>query len=231
LTLGAMSAEERIAWALQHLPGRFVMTSSFGAQSAVMLHMVTQQRPGIPVVLIDTGYLFPETYQFVDELTRRLSLNLVTYRPLQSAAWQEARYGRRWEQGAQGLAAYNQENKVEPMERALRELQVGTWFSGLRRVQASSRSTLPVLSGSGERWKVLPVIDWTDRDVYDYLKAHNLPYHPLWAKGYVSIGDVHTTRTLLDAGSLEETRFFGLKRECGIHEIDFQRHGDASSPA
>ena len=223
VTLAGLTAQERVAWALEHLPGRFVMSSSFGAQSAVMLHMVTQQRPDIPVILVDTGYLFPETYRFIDELTDRLALNLKIYRPVTSAAWQEARHGKRWEQGAQGIAAYNRENKVEPMERALRELQVGTWFSGLRRVQASTRRSLPVLSGSGERWKVLPVVDWTDRDVYDYLKGNELPYHPLWFEGYVSIGDVHTTRTLHDAGNLDDTRFFGLLRECGIHEIDLQQ--------
>lgn len=228
-TLAGMSAQARVSWALEHLPGNFVMTSSFGAQSAVMLHMVTQQRPDIPVVLIDTGYLFPETYRFIDELADRLTLNLKTYRPLTGAAWQEARYGKRWEQGAQGIAAYNRENKVEPMERALRELQVGTWFSGLRRVQASTRRALPVLSGSGERWKVLPVVDWSDRDVYDYLKANALPYHPLWFEGYVSIGDVHTTQSLHDAGSLDDTRFFGLLRECGIHDIDMQQVDEAAT--
>ncbi len=220
--LAGLSAQERVAWALEHLPGRFVLTSSFGAQAAVMLHMVTRQRPDIPVVLVDTGYLFPETYRFVDELTERLSLNLVVYRAQTSPAWQEARYGRRWEQGARGIAAYNRENKVEPMERALRELEAGTWFSGLRRVQASTRRALPVLSGSGERWKMLPVVDWSDRDVYDYLRANALPYHPLWYEGYVSIGDVHTTRSLHDADGIDDTRFFGLLRECGIHEIDFE---------
>ncbi|MEO0974701.1 MAG: phosphoadenylyl-sulfate reductase [Pseudomonadota bacterium] len=221
-TLERLSAEERVAWALEHLPGSFVLSSSFGAQSAVMLHMVTRQKPDTPVILIDTGYLFAETYRFVDEMTERLSLNLITYRPLTSPAWQEARYGKRWEQGATGINAYNQDNKVEPMQRALRELDVGTWFSGLRRSQASTRQALPVLSGAEERWKVLPVVDWSDRDVYDYLQRFDLPYHPMWYEGYVSIGDVHTTRSLHDAGSVEDTRFFGLLRECGLHEIDFQ---------
>lgn len=225
-----MTAEKRIECALRSLPGQHVLTSSFGAQSAVMLHLVTQQKPDIPIVLIDTSYLFPETYDFVDALTDRLNLNLQVYRPTVSAAWQEARHGRRWEQGLRGIEQYNAENKVEPMQRALRELNVGTWFSGLRRDQSAGRADTPFVETSGDRFKVHPIADWTDRDVYEYLKKHELPYHPLWEKGYVSIGDVHTTRSLADVDSIEDTRFFGLKRECGIHEIDLGGElGDARS--
>lgn len=220
-SLEALSAEERVAWALSHLPGNQVVTSSFGAQSAVMLHLLSSQRADIPVVLIDTGYLFPETYRFIDELTRSLHLNLHVFRPELSSAWQEARFGKRWETGVEGIEAYNRDNKVLPMERALNSLGVGTWFAGLRRSQAQSREHTPIVESSGERWKVHPIADWRDRDVYRYLQKHGLPYHPLWQKGYVSIGDTHTTHSLADVSSNHETRFFGLKRECGIHEMDF----------
>ena len=219
----ALRPEARIEWAFENLPGTHVLTSSFGAQAAVSLHLITSISPNTPVVLIDTGYLFPETYRFIDDLTERLQLNLKIYRAKLSAAWQEARYGERWLRGKTGIEEYNQENKVEPLRRALRELRVGTWFAGLRRGQSSSRADIPFLSWSGERWKVHPIADWTDRDVYRYMKAHDLPYHPLWEKGYVSIGDVHTTRTLAEAGSGEKTRFNGLHRECGLHEMDFGR--------
>jgi phosphoadenosine phosphosulfate reductase len=216
-----MRAEDRIAWALDNLPSNHIVSSSFGAQSAVMLHLVTQQAPGIPVVLVDTGYLFPETYRFADELRDRLGLNLKVYRPAVSPAWQEARHGRRWEQGLDGLNDYNRENKIEPMERALDELDVGTWFAGLRRVQSGSRAHTNVVQRSGERYKVHPIADWSDRDVYEYLRRHDMPYHPLWDKGYISIGDVHSTRSLAEVESIEETRFRGLKRECGLHEMPF----------
>lgn len=225
-----MKAEERVASALKTMPGRHIVTSSFGAQSAVMLHLVSQQKADIPVVLIDTGYLFPETYQFIDELTDRLKLNLKVFKPKQSSAWQEARHGKRWEQGLEGIDAYNRDNKVEPMQRAIEELNVGTWFSGLRRSQSLDRSKTPFVEASGDRFKVYPIVDWTDKDIYDYLKKHDLPYHPLWDKGYVSIGDVHTTKSLADVDSVEETRFFGFKRECGLHELDFgQSFADARS--
>ncbi|MEJ2297852.1 MAG: phosphoadenylyl-sulfate reductase [Woeseiaceae bacterium] len=216
-----MRAEDRIAWALDNLPSNHIVSSSFGAQSAVMLHLVTQQVPGIPVVLVDTGYLFPETYRFADELRDRLGLNLKVYRPAVSPAWQEARHGRRWEQGLDGLNDYNRENKIEPMERALDELDVGTWFAGLRRVQSGSRAHTNFVQRSGERYKVHPIADWSDRDVYEYLRRHDMPYHPLWDKGYISIGDVHSTRSLAEVESIEETRFRGLKRECGLHEMPF----------
>ncbi len=218
--LAGVNAEERVRWALGHLPEHPVLTSSFGAQAAVMLHLVTREKPDIPVVLIDTGYLFPETYGFIDSLHERLTLNLHVYRPAISAAWQEARYGQRWENGVDGLAAYNRENKVEPLQRALKELQAGTWFSGLRRAQGSTRAQTPFVERSGAVWKVHPIADWSDRAVYRYLKKHDLPYHPLWDEGYVSIGDVHTTQPLHAVDSAEQTRFFGLKRECGIHELD-----------
>lgn len=93
-----------------------------------MLHLLTSVKSDIPVVLTDTGYLFPETYQFIDELTERLNLNLKVYSAPVSAAWQEARYGKLWKQGVEGIERYNQINKVEPMRRALDELNISTWF-------------------------------------------------------------------------------------------------------
>lgn len=217
----SLDAQARVAWALEHLPGAHVLSSSFGTQAAVSLHLVTSVNPGIPVILIDTGYLFAETYRFIDELTERLELNLKVYRADVSTAWQEARHGQRWSHGRDGIDAYNNENKVEPMRRALRELGAGTWFAGLRRMQSEERASTPYLKWSGGRWKVHPIADWSDRDVHRYLKQHGLPRHPLWEQGFHSIGDHHSTRPIHEVNSLEQTRFFGLKRECGIHEIDF----------
>ena len=215
-----LPADERVQWALEHLPSQHVLSSSFGAQAAVSLHLLTQVEPGIPVILVDTGYLFNETYRFIDELASRLKLNLKVYRALTSPAWQEARYGKRWLQGVEGLNAYNEDNKVEPMRRALRELGAQTWFAGIRRNQSQSRSNIPFLEWSGGRWKVHPIADWNDRDVHLYLKKHNLPYHPLWEKGYLSIGDHHSTKPIHEVSTVEQTRFFGLQRECGIHDIN-----------
>jgi len=216
-----LDARARVQCALEHLPGNHVLTSSFGAQAAVSLHLLSREVPDIPVILLDTGYLFPETYAFVDELTDRLDLNLKVYRAPMSPAWQEARFGRRWDQGVEGIERYNQDNKIAPMARAMSELEVGTWFTGLRRSQAASRLDTPFVQYTGGHFKVCPIADWSDRDVFDYLRENDLPYHPLWHEGYVSIGDTHTTRPLNEVSDEEATRFFGLKRECGIHEADF----------
>jgi phosphoadenosine phosphosulfate reductase len=217
--LEPLSAEKRVAWSLKHLPGAHVLTSSFGAQAAMSLHMVTRQAPRVPVILLDTGYLFPETYAFVEKLTERLSLNLKVYRSTLSPAWIEARFGKLWEQGVAGLDKYNDLTKLEPMRRALRETAAHSWFSGLRRSQARSRNNIRPLEWRDGSFRIYPIVEWTDRDVGAYLKKHELPYHPMWDRGFVSIGDWHTTRPLHEAGELEATRFLGLKRECGLHGL------------
>ena len=216
--LAQLTAQERVAWAIDNLEGEFVLSSSFGIQAAVMLHLVTQVKPDIPIILTDTGYLFAETYQFIDQLTKRLTLNLHIFRADQSPNWQEARYGKLWEQGVDGIKQYNTINKVKPMHNAFATLEAGTWFSGLRREQSSSRANLPILAVQNGVLKFLPVIDWSNKDVHYYLKEHDLPYHPLWEEGYLSVGDTHTTRKWEPGMNEEETRFFGLKRECGLHE-------------
>lgn len=216
--LADLRAVERIAWALENLSGTHALSSSFGAQAAVSLHLATRQKPDLPVILVDTGYLFPETYAFVDTMSERLSLNLKVYRPQIGVAWMEARHGRLWEQGIDGLERYNRLRKIEPMQRALRELGVRTWIAGLRRTQSRTRAGIDFLELQDGRWKLHPIADWNDRDVWTYLQQHDLPYHPLWHEGYVSIGDVHSTRRWEEGMREEDTRFFGLKRECGLHE-------------
>ena len=226
LDLETASATERIRWAYQTYGDQLVLSTSFGVQSAVMLHLVTTQIPDIPVIFVDTGYLFPATYKFAAELSERLRLNLKTYIPQQTAAQQEALYGKLWEKDLEGLERYNRINKVEPMNRAVKELGASAWLSGLRRTQSSSRGERGVVEAQNKVTKIYPIIDRNDRDIYTYLTENNLPYHPLWDQGYVSVGDWHSTKKLGEGMSEEETRFGGLKRECGLHEVtggsDFQ---------
>lgn len=215
--LEGQTAQSRVAWALENLPRDHVVSSSFGIQSAVMLHLMTEVMPDIPVLLFDTGYLFPETYRFIDTLAERLSLNLHVFRADMSPAWQEARFGQLWEQGEEGIKKYNRMNKVEPMQRAMSKMGAGTWYSGVRHVQSDSRAERKILEFQHGRVKFHPIVDWSNRDVHFYLKEYDLPYHPLWEEGYVSVGDTHTTAKLEDGMREQDTRFFGLNRECGLH--------------
>jgi phosphoadenosine phosphosulfate reductase len=218
--LASVDAETRVRWALQALPGPYALSSSFGAQAAVSLHLVSQADPDIPVLVIDTGYLFPETYQFIKQLEQQLDLNIQIFSSPQSSDEFEQQYGKLWEKGRDGLDRYLELRKVEPMRRGLATLGVATWFAGLRRSQSASRAALNPLEVRDGRFKVHPIFDWSDRDVYLYLKAHSLPYHPLWDQGYVSIGDWHSTKALHEVESADELRFSGLKRECGIHGLE-----------
>lgn len=220
--LEVLSAEARVQWAVDRYGERLILTTSFGVQSAVMLHLVTRQQPDIPVVFIDTGYLFPETYRFAEQLTERLQLNLKVYQPRVTPARQEALFGKRWEQGPEALDRYNLLNKVEPMDRAVRELGAEAWLAGLRRFQSSTRENRPVLQVQNKVTKIHPIIDWDNREIHRYLTEHELPYHPLWDQGYVSVGDWHSSTPLAPGMSEEDTRFGGQKRECGLHEISGQ---------
>jgi phosphoadenosine phosphosulfate reductase len=144
-------------------------------------------------VFVDTGYLFPRPTALPTNSRRGLKINLKVYRAAESPAWIEARHGKLWEQGAEGLSAYNQIVKVAPMQRALAELGARAWLAGLG---ASSRARARTSHRQHPGWPLEdPAHCRLDRSRrHRYLTENDLPYHPLWEKGYVSIGDVHTTR-------------------------------------
>ncbi len=208
-----------VEWAAATFGQGLVMSTSFGIQSAVMLHLVTRIASDIPVIWIDTGYLPPETYKFADQLAQRLQLNLKVYQSPISPARMEALYGRLWEQGdVEALNRYDRIRKVEPMQRALKELGATGWLAGLRSDQTRYRQGLNRIARQGEQYKILPIFHWTAKDVYEYLMAHDLPYHPFFDLGYTSIGDWHSSRPVtLEDKHDRDSRFGGLKQECGIH--------------
>lgn len=211
------TAQERLEWAIGELKPNIILSSSFGAQAAVCLHLCVKIWPDIPVVVTDTGYLFPETYEFIDDLTKSLGLNLKVYRAETSAAWQEARYGRLWEQGVEGITKYNQMNKVEPMQRALQELRVTAWLAGLRADQTEHRQGLAKVGVQDGRVKIHPILDWSKDRIEDYFRTHDLPRHPLYEQGYKSIGDWHSTIPVAPGEDDRAGRFLGSKKECGLH--------------
>jgi phosphoadenosine phosphosulfate reductase len=216
--LESKSASERMEWAARNYLDQMVLTTSFGAQSAAFLHLATRQNLNVPILFIDTGYHFPETLLFAEELTKKLNLNITTVRPLLTPQQLEKKHGRLWEMGPTGLEKFHEIVRVEPLRRVLSKLNPTLWVAGLRRTSSESREKLSVISSSQSRLKLLPLLDWTDRQVGDYLRLNSLPYHPLWSKGYVSIGDRVTTKRLDEVNNPSELRHFGWKRECGIHE-------------
>ena len=212
-------ASSMVEWSAETFGDGLVMSTSFGIQAAVMLHLVTRIVPKIPIIWIDTGYLPPETYKFAEQLTQRLELNLHVYQSSISPARMEALYGKLWEQDDVGaFNLYDRIRKVEPMQRALQELQATAWLAGLRKNQTEHRQNLARIEQQEGLYKIYPILDWNARDIYQYLTAYDLPYHPYFDLGYVTVGDWHSSRPLTaDDTNERDTRFRGLKQECGLH--------------
>lgn len=215
--LTGRSPEEIVLWAKHRYGARLALSTSFGATSAVMLHLVKTLAPETKIICIDTGYLFPETYRFADELTERLGLEVHWFSAGMSAARQEALYGRLWEQGAEGVERYLHLNKVEPMERALSELGITAWMAGLRSEQTEHRRGLEHIIVQNGRFKIHPILRLAEEDLAAYLERYELPYHPLFAEGYRSIGDHHSTLPTTPDMDPREGRILGQSRECGLH--------------
>lgn len=220
-----LSAGQRIRHLYDRLGDRIMATTSFGIQAAVTLHLIHEYAPKIPVVFIDTGFLFPETYLYMEELTSRFDLDLRIYQPTHSAARMKALWGDLWDQGREGAERYAMLTKIEPMNRALRESGADAWLSGLRRSQSKTRQDRPFVERQKNTIKAYPILDWADAQVEFYFRQHDLPRHPLAEKGYVTMGDWHSTRPA-EGNDVEGTRFNGQKYECGLHlastSSDFQ---------
>lgn len=224
--IAPLRAGDRIRVLHEKLGDHLVATTSFGLQAAVMLHLIHEHAPQVPVVFIDTGFLFPETYRYMDQLLTRFDkLDLRIYQPTVSAARMQAMWGNLWEGDKAAQDRYAILTKIEPMNRALSELGADVWLSGLRRAQSESRQDRPFVERQKKTIKAYPILDWADAQVDLYFHQHALPRHPLQEQGYVTMGDWHSTLPAvgLDASA---TRFNGEKYECGLHldsgAADFQ---------
>lgn len=209
-------ADRILAWAADVLP-RFAVTSSFGAESVVLLHLLSKLGRKVPVVFLDTGYHFPETIAYRRQLAERFDLQVIDVHPELSVPEQDARHGaelfRRDPDACCGM------RKTIPLRHALAD--VDGWATGVRRVQTPERAATPVVEARrlGGRWltKVAPLAAWTDDDVQDYRSTHDLPAHPLEASGFRSIGCAPCTRPSVGADP-RSGRWAGTgKTECGLH--------------
>lgn len=218
-TFQKLSAEQRIEHCANLLCPEdvIVQTTSFGLQSAVLLHLVSVIKPDIPVIFVNTGYLFEETLSYANIMADYFDLNLIQAHPKMSPLELEMQYGKLWQAGTDELELFNTMTKLDPLKSVLAKLQPKVWLSGIRSQQSTTRSKLPFAVQRFDCIKVHPLLDWTDKMVHQYIEKHNLPRHPLDGKGYLSVGDKVTTKSLLEVNDPQQTRFMGLKRECGIH--------------
>jgi len=207
--------ETIIAWAADRFMPRLAATSSFQTQSVALLHLIGQVRPDLPVIFLDTGYHFPETLAYRDQLVAQFGLTLRIVRPAANAT-SGARAG--------GDALYRRDpdlccyiNKVEPMQRALAGLDA--WISGIRRDQTAARAAIRTVEALPDgRLKINPLAAWTREDLWRYIHAHNLPAHPLFSQGYLSVGCAPCTSPVTRDQDERAGRWSGTgKTECGLH--------------
>ena len=218
-----IEVEEKISAARQFLRERLqgasdaCVTSSFQAEDVVVLHMVREILPAVPVLFLETGYHFPETLAYRDRMAAEWGLNLINVLPVHTVAEQEAEFGILNQTAPDRCCALR---KVEPLFRALGDYRI--WVTGLRRQQSKSRANLQVeetfaLPTGQKLQKLNPLADWTTRDVWQYAESQQIPLLPLYDLGYSSIGCAPCTSLPSDPNDPRSGRWGGNKLECGIH--------------
>ena len=193
------------------------ITCSFQAEDMVVLRLLQEERPDVPVLFLETGYHFPELYRYRDEMVKRYQLNLINLQAALSVAQQESQFGILNQTQPDQCCKIR---KVEPLFSGLENFDI--WFTGLRRVQSPTRANLqlidrfPLPSGK-QLWKVSPLASWTDREVWTYAREQEIPLVSLYEAGYTSIGCQPCTALPADPGNARSGRWAGRKLECGIH--------------
>jgi phosphoadenosine phosphosulfate reductase len=216
------SPEKIVSWSAHTFADALVMSSSFGAESALLIHMATRVLPRIKIIFVNTGYLFPETHAFMEQLRHRFDLNVWLYRTKNDPiAWlrQNGEENPGFRKDIDSCCAAN---KNEPFDRAMKELAPKAWLRGIRRNQASTRKAADFVEWS-PRYNchaISPLLNITSKEIYTYMKQHDLPYHPLYEKGYFSIGcnPLSCTRPIQAGEDPRAGRWAGQgKVECGIN--------------
>jgi phosphoadenosine phosphosulfate reductase len=216
--LESLAADEVITRVLEReLEQRVCFTCSFQAEDILVLDLLRRHVPDIPVLFLETGYHFRETYEFRDELARDWQLNLVNVVPKQTVQGQESQFGILYQTDPTKCC---QLRKVDPLLEALEPFE--TWFTGLRREQSVTRKNLKKaelhrLPSGKTLTKISPLADWTWGQVWEYTGAHRLKYLPQYDQGYLSIGCQPCTAIPEDRENPRSGRWGGRKLECGIH--------------
>ena len=207
--------QEILKWGWEHFGPDMALLSSFGTESVVLLHMVSETTPAMRVLFLETGYHFKETQDYKKLLKEKFKLNIVEL----TAAMPREEFIKTY---GDNLYDKNPDrcceiNKVEPLERALKGLKA--WVSGIRRGQGPTRKNIHILEEyEGGLYKLNPLTNWSSKEAWQYIKSHALPTHPLFDKGYMSIGCWPCTRPVLPGEDERAGRWAGrVKTECGIH--------------
>ena len=215
-----LTAQEMLIWAHKKFDDQFAITTSFGIQSSVLLNMVRKLclQKKIKIFWIDTGYLPPETYHYAEKLINNLSLEIEVLQSELSPARMEAIHGKLWETNKKSdLDKYHELRKIKPLENGLKKYNIQCWASGVRSSQTENRNKMKFLDVIRQRLSLRPLLNWTNKDIFYYMEENNLPAHPLFSKGYSTVGDWHSSTPDSIETKGRATRFGGIKQECGIH--------------
>jgi len=216
---------EVIKWAADTFGDRLIMTSSFGAEAMCTVHLASSVKPDIKIVVVNTGYLFPDTIQFMEQMRARFNLNIWEYHTRNDPVTWLTIHGEPDPRVRQNVPACCAANKDEVFDRAMKESAPAAWIRGVRADQSELRATMKQIQWNARNkcYAISPILYWSKRDIHSYMKANDLPYHPLWEKGYTSIGcNPETCTRPVTFGDGEEVgrsgRWAGTgKTECGIH--------------
>ena len=215
-----MTPQEMLIWGYEEFDNQFAITTSFGIQSSVLLNMVSESslQKKIKIFWIDTGYLPPETYHYAEKLINDLSLEIEVLQSELSPARMESLYGKLWETNkANDLDKYHELRKIKPLEKGLKKSNIQCWASGVRSSQTENRNKMKFLEVIRKRMSLRPLLNWTTKDIFYYMKENNLPAHALYVKGFSTVGDWHSSAPDSIDKQGRATRFGGVKQECGIH--------------
>ena len=220
-----LSSSEILEWSLKKFENNLAFTTSFGIQSSVLLHLIQSSslKNEVKIFWIDTGYLPKETYLYANTLINKLSLNITILQSEISPAHMEAMYGKLWESNrVEDINKYHQIRKVDPLDNALKKYSINCWGSGVRAQQTTNRGKMKFIELIRDTLSIRPLLGWSQKDIFYYMKEKNLPQHPLFIQGYSTVGDWHSSSAESSNAKGRSTRFGGVKQECGLHVNDYQ---------
>jgi phosphoadenosine phosphosulfate reductase len=220
-----LSVEERLSWAYDYFGKDLVVSSSFQSQSVPLLHLISKTIPEVEIIFLDTGFHFPETISFKEDLTSRLGLNVIDVTNKMGHGTFKKQYGNLYKSDPDQCCYIN---KVEPLERVLSNYNA--WITGIRSDQTEVRKRADFIQELDNGiTKISPILDWTNHDVWTYVQIHELPQHPLLEQGYLSVGCAPCTQPSQNGDARSGRWNDSSKNECGLHNSLGQGQKDDNS--